>query len=260
MAEVNPSLIAKKDFDEMINLANKQANKFKDNPVKAKKYTNAALELRSAKTKLETLIDKTKNEFKVNDGSGGEMSFYDKYVTGKENVATIEWLTDLIATHESEIVSGAPVYDAEVNEINTHYDFIDATKKVGHDMLNGKGLSKALVGATIGVGVSELLAKGVTSVLAKEGIVQSSMGLFGLAKLGIKSLPAGLSALGSGMSMLWGFSPVAVVAGGALVALKAVPAIKRLVEKAVTKFKSNTAENNLFEDEANRKIAENVIS
>lgn len=260
MAEVNPSLIAKKDFDAVINLANKQANKFKDNPIKAKKYTDAALELKSAKTKLETLIAKTKSdEFKVNDVSGA-VSFYDKYVADKEDVATLDWLMGEISAHESEFVSGTPTYDAEVNDINTHYDFVDATKKVGHDMLNGKGLSKVLVGATIGVGVSELLTKGVTSVLAKEGIVQSSMGLFGLAKLGIKSLPAGLSALGSGMSMLWGFSPVAVVAGGALVALKAVPAIKRLVEKAVTKFKSNAAENNLFEDEANKKIAENVIS
>lgn len=259
MAEVNPRLIAKKDFDSMITLANKQANKFKDNPIKAKKYTDAALELRNAKTKLETLIDKTK-AITVTKTDGTEEKFYNLYVRDNQDNATIEWLMTELEGHESEIVGGAPAYDADVNEIDTHYDFIDATKKVGHDMLNGKGLSKALVGATIGVGVGELLSKGVTSVLAKEGIMQSSMGLFGLAKLGIKSLPAGLSALGSGMSMLWGFSPVAVVAGGALVALKAVPAIKHLVDKVVAKFKSNAAENNLFEDEANKKIAENVIS
>lgn len=258
MAEVNPSLIAKKDFDSVINLANKQASKFKDNPIKAKKYTDAALELKSAKQKLEALITKTKT-ITITKPDGSTDFFYNVYVQGKESNATIAWLMAELESHESEMVGGAPDIDIEVNEIDTHYDFVDATKKVGYDMLNGKGLSKALVGATIGVGVSELLAKGVTSVLAKEGIVQSSMGLFGLAKLGIKSLPAAMTSLGSGMSMLWGFSPVAVVAGGALVALKAVPAIKHLIDKAVAKFKSNAAENNLLEDEINKKIAENTI-
>lgn len=251
---VDPKEIAQKDFDSCIRMANTQANKFKDNPVKAKKYKDAAADLRNAKAKLDELLDKAK-QMKISDGSGGTTTIYDKYVNAKGDAVTLAWLNCEIIAHESEIVSGPVDYDAEVNEIDVHYDFIDATKKVGHDLLNGKGLSKGLAGAAVGIGIGELLTKGVTSLLAKEGIIQSSMGLFGLGKLGITNLPTAFTALQTGMTALWGFSPLIVVAGGAFIALKGIPAIKQLIDKAVTKYKSKVDENNKFEKDVNDLIA-----
>ncbi len=251
MASVNPGLIAKADFDVAIKLAKQQASKFKDNEAKEKKYKVAQQELENAKAKLDALIEKTKS---ITMSSGN--SFYVDYVQASESSVNLVWLSDKLAEKEAEMTSGAPTsVDVATNEIEPHYDFIDGTKKAGKDLLNGKGLSNGLFKATLGVGVGELLAKGVTSYLAKEGIMQSSLGLFGLGKLGITNLPTAFTALQTGMTALWGFSPLIVVAGGAMVAIKAVPAIKHLIDKISAK----TKENYKFEEEVNKMITEHSL-
>lgn len=237
MTAIIPELIAKGNFDSSIIIARKTAEKFKSNEGKANKYKRMQAMLESTKKKLDNAIEKTKSIML----SSGK-SFYEEYVQADESSVTLAWLGTKLGEKSSEITSGSPSeIDVTAESFVGHYDFIDRTKKVGSDLLNGKGISNGLVKTCIGVGVAELLTQGITSYLTKQGIMSASLDLIGLGKLGIANIPTAIAGLKAGIGALWGVSMVGLVAGGVFVALKTIPAIKHLVDKAKANHKDNHA-------------------
>ena len=243
----NPQEIQQGNFDSVIKLCSDQARKFKDNPDKAKKYEEEKKKLQKAKTKLADTIEATKN-IKMKSGK----TFYEEFIDGKENLVTLFYLSekiekeksagtiDITATVANKVDIDKISFDTP--EVQTTYDMVDKTKSFGNQILNGKGASKWLTRGCFGVMIGELLAQGITSSLVAEGIMGSSMGLFGVAKLGIvEGLPALWTSLGTGLTALAGFSPVLLGAGAAAAALIAIPLIKKVVDKVKTKHKNEVA-------------------
>ena len=243
----NPQEVQKANFDAVIKLASDQARKFKDNPDKAQKYEDEKKKLQQAKAKLEKIVEETKN-IKMTSGK----TFHEEFVDGKEHLVSLFYLSEKI---EKEKSAGTIDIQAtlankvdidkisfDVPEVSTTFDMVDQTKSLGKQILDGKGASKWLTRGCFGVMIGELLAKGITNSLVAEGIMAESMGLFGVAKLGVvEGLPALWSALGSGVTALAGFSPLMLGAGAAALALIAVPMVKKLVDKVKAKHKNEVA-------------------
>ena len=238
---LNPQDIQKANFDAVIKLASDQARKFKDNPDKSKKYEEEKKKLQQAKAKLEKLVEDTKN-IKMTSGK----TFYEEFVMTllylsekiekEKNAGTI----DIQATLANKVDIDKISFD--VPEVSTTYDMVDQTKSFGNQILNGRGASKWLTRGCFGIMIGELLAKGITSSLVAEGIMAESMGLFGVAKLGIvEGLPALWSSLCGGMTALAGFSPVLLGAGATALALIGIPIVKKLVDKVKAKHKNEVA-------------------
>lgn len=243
MTAIDPKYIAKSNFDNAIKTCQKSVDKFKGSE-RQKKYVLMLNELKSAKQKLDDAIEKTKS-ITMKDGK----TFYESFVEGNESAVTLAWLGDKINNERSkgEVTTDQAV-DVSTNEVDVHYDFVDRTKKAGKDLFDGKGIAKGLVNATIGVMVGELLTKGVTSLLVKNGVMSEAMGLVGLGKMGIANLPRLLPALKTGALAVWNFSPIIGVAIPALIALKAVPMVKHFVDKTKSKVKeASQFENNINE-------------
>jgi len=244
---LNPQDVQKANFDAVIKLASDQARKFKDNPDKSKKYEEEKKKLQQAKTKLETLIEETKN-IKMTSGK----TFYEEFVDGKEHLVTLLYLSekiekeknagtiDIQATLANKVDIDKISFD--VPEVSTTYDMVDKAKSFGNQILNGKGASKWLTRGCFGIMIGELLSQGITSSLVAEGIMAESMGLFGVAKLGIvEGLPALWTSLCGGMTALAGFSPLLLGAGATAIALIGIPIVKKLVDKVKAKHKNEVA-------------------
>lgn len=252
MTAIDPKLIQKRNFDNAIRTCQTQCNKFTNDPVRQAKYNKMLEELKDAKKKLDNAIKATKNIDIVVDAtttSPTTTKFYDAYIAASEDTVTLDFLESKLSEEKTAgRVAEDTELDTKTNDVELKVDFIDRTKQGLKDIFDGKGLSNGLVGACVGVGIGELLAKGVTSVLVKQGIMQSSMGLFGLAKLGVTNLPGLWSAISSGATALWGFSPVVAVAMAGVAALKLIPAVKHLKDKVVGRVKSaNQLETDLDE-------------
>lgn len=243
----NPQDIQKANFDAVIKLASDQARKFKDNPDKSQKYEDEKKKLQQAKAKLEKIVEDTKN-IKMTSGK----TFYEEFVDGREHLVSLFYLSQQIEKEKSNgtidiqaTVANKVDIDKisfDVPEVETTYDMVDQTKSLGKQILNGTGASKWLTRGCFGVMIGELLSKGITGALVKEGIMAESMGLFGVAKLGIvEGLPALWSALSTGVTTLAGFSPLMLGVGATALALIAVPMVKKLVDKVKTKHKNEVA-------------------
>lgn len=259
MTAIDPKLIQKGNFDKAIKTCQKQCNNFTNDPVRHAKYDKMLEELKEAKKKLDKAIDATK---KIYVDPTKEESFYDAYIASLKDTVTLDFLESKLSEEKTAgRVAEDTELDTKTNDVELKVDFIDRTKQGLKDIFDGKGLSNGLVGACVGVGIGELLAKGVTSVLVKQGIMQSSMGLFGLAKLGVTNLPGLWSAISSGATALWGFSPVVAVAMAGVAALKLIPAVKHLKDKVVGRVKSaNQLETDLDEMIKKQKDHEEAIA
>lgn len=245
METFDPRFLQKQNFDNAIKLCNQQCQKFsKDkDPVRFDKYDRMRKELKSAQSKLDAAIEKTKN-IEINDPSApsGKTTFYAKYVEANKNIVSLDFIETKLEESESDIVDPDNAkLDTRTNEVGIKVDFVDRAKHAFKDILDGKGLANGLCYACIGVAIGELLAKGVTSMLVKQGIMEASTGLFGLAKLGIANLPGAFSAISGGLTALWGFSPIVLVAGAGFAALKIIPALKHLKDKVQTNVKNANA-------------------
>ena len=243
----NPQEVQKANFDSVIKMAGDQAKKFKNDPDKSKKYEDEKKKLQGAKAKLEKIIEDTKS-IKMT----STKTFYEEFVEGREHLMSLLYLCEQI---EKEKTDGTIDIQAtlankvdidkisfDVPEIETTYDMVDKTKSFGKQILNGTGASKWLTRGCFGVMIGELLAQGITRSLVAEGIMAESMGLFGVAKLGIlEGLPALGTALSSGMTALAGFSPLTLGLGVTALALIAVPMVKKLVDKVKAKHKNEVA-------------------
>lgn len=237
--EFNVSEMGRDKLDKAIETCKKYAKKFASNPVRAQKYIDAQKRFENAKKKLLSAIEQTKEVKVMVDGK--EMSFYDAYIKGKEKTVTIKWIGDQLKLHSGEMVEPSKIDTTMDNVIYEKYDFVDATKNAALDIVNGKGLSNGLVKASILVGVSELVTKGITSYLVGTGALAESFGLVGLAKTLAANFPSYMSALGTGFSTLVGFSPLVAITGGVLVATKLIPRIKQTMDKNAKKLKDKAA-------------------
>lgn len=235
METLSPELMTAASFPKAIDLCKKQETKFKSQEVKKQKYAQMRKKLETAQEKLEKAVEATKT-IKMND----DKTFFDSFVKGKESAVSLLWLGEKLEEQKSNIKEGK-VPNVEAYDIDVaHIDFVDQTKQVMHDFLHGKGLSKGLFTAVAGVGIAEVLSQGITASLVRNGVMQSSMGLMGLGKLAWQNLPVAWQAISGAMTNLFAWSPIAVVAGGALIALKALPMIRGMIDKVAAKVKSKT--------------------
>lgn len=247
MEILDPKLIQKGKFDEAIKICDKQAKNFKNNPERANVYENAKKALQAAQKKLKEAVEATKSiETTTVDptDSTKKQSFYDKFIKDKEDFVTLCWLSAKIASEKSSSsieagsVAAADELKLNANEIETKYDIIDRTKRITKQILEGKGVAKWLTRGCLAVGLGEILAKGVTGYLAKEGIMSGALGLFGLGKLGISKLPALWSAIGTGVTALTGWSALFVGAAAGFAVLKTIPVVSNFVKSIKTKYKN----------------------
>lgn len=233
METLSPELLTKASFPKAIELCKKQETKFKNQEVKKQKYAQMRKKLEKSKEKLENAIEATKS-IKMDSGK----YFFDEFVSGKEEAVSLAWLGQKLEEQKDKITEGkAP--SVSVGEIDVvHVDFVDQTKQVWHDLTHGKGLAKGLFTAVAGIGIGEVLTQGITSSLVKEGVLQSSMGLVGLGQMAWQNLPMAWQAISGAMTSFFAWSPIAAVSAGALIALKAVPMIRGMVDRIKNKAKS----------------------
>lgn len=236
MEQVDPKKLNYGNLIEAIKITKKQMAKFKGQDVRCKKYETLLKKLEPTKKQIETIFEETK-KIEMDDGK----SFYDQFISGKESAMTLEYLGRKLeeCKKEGKIAKGKlEIKIAPEEEVDIHYDMVDRTKQFGKDLLEGKGKAKGILYATLGVGLGEALSLGVTNMLTSQGIMSGATGLFGLAKM---ALPAGWSAISSAVVGLTGFSTIVAGAVAGVIALKAVPAVKHLIDKAKEKSKNSRA-------------------
>lgn len=232
MAAIDPKNLTKASFPEAIKTCKKYESKFKDKEVKKKKYEGMRKVFEESEETLNKAIEATKS---ITMASG--KSFYDEFVDGKEATVSLAWLGDKLATESARITGGdIPDLGAHVS-VEFKYDFVDRMKQLGIDFTKGKGLAKGITTAASGVLIGELLTQGVTSFLAKKGIIDGAMGLLGLGKLGIEYAPMAWQAIAGAATSIASWSMLVPIAAGVLVAVKTVPVIKNIVDKVKAKHK-----------------------
>ena len=246
---LKPGEIQKGSFPETYKLLDAQIKKYNNDPVKKKFYENIKSRVKDAEKSCNSLIEKSKQIMLKDPADPTKTkSFFDLYVSGKEQFVSLLWFSDKIGSEErlgnidhtaSTVNIASLSYDN--GSVNTKPDFIDKTKSVWHQFTHQKGIAKFLANGCLAVGLGEVISKGVTSYLVKEEIVKSSMGLFGLVEMGIDKLPLLSEALSFGMNTIWNFSPLAVGLAGGFIALKAIPLARGLVDKLKAKHKDANA-------------------
>ena len=241
METLSPEILTQASFPKAIDLCKKQEAKFKNQEVKKQKYSQMRKKLEKSREKLDDTIEATKS---IEMKSGKK--FFDEFVSGKEEAVSLEWLGKKLEEQKDNIKEGKvpSIASSEIDVV--HVDFVDQTKQVWHDLTHGKGLAKGLFTAVAGIGIGEVLTRGITSSLVKEGVLQSSMGLMGLGQMAWQNLPMAWQSISGAMSSFFAWSPIAAVSAGALIALKAVPMIRGMVDRIKSKAKSvGEFENNM---------------
>ena len=253
MATTDVKSLSKASLPKAIETCKKMEAKCKDNEVKKKKYQDMRKTFEKAQETLKKAIEAT-NSIKLN---GSEKTFYQEFIDGKEDAVTLAWLGAKLSEQRNlgHIAGGKIPETGDDMSVEFKYDFIDRTKKVCKDFTGGKGIAKGLATGAVGVLIAELLTKGATNALVQHGILESSMGLIGLGKLGIKLAPTAWQALTGAATALVGWSPVVCVAAGAFVALKTIPMIKKAVDSVKKKHKEAGA----FDEEMKKLMAEQKV-
>lgn len=239
--------------------------KAEKNPVKADKYKNALTVYNAGLEKYNKVNEVCKN-MKVADTTGNEVSFYDEVVKARGaaiNLATVQYeMNEWIEAKKTEgkkltadSIKQADEFDGldlSVEEVNVHYNPIDRCKKAGLDILNGRGVAKGIMTTAAVVGIGDILCKGVTTVLAKEGIISGALDLVGLGKLGIQNLPALGELLAGGLKTFAEFSTLGLAGGAVILGLAAIPVVKGIIDKVKAKHKNAVAVEQALADELNK--------
>lgn len=248
MDNKNPAGLHLGNFDNVIKLfETKSKDLQKTNPDKAKKWKAAAVLFKGEKERLKTIIEKLK-AIKLED----DRTFYDAYVSGKDDFVSFERLSELLSAHRGDIkeesLATVDGLDLSTKTQNTRYDIIDYTKKVAKDLTTGGSLSKKIQKGCLFTFFGELLSQGITSALVKRGVMDYSMGLIGLGKLGIQKAPLLLPYLEQGAMMIAGMPQLALIAGGAFLVMKGIPLIKRSINKVKEKMQNAKAVDKKYEE------------
>ena len=232
MATFDPQSLTQTSLAEAIKTCKKFEAKYKDKEIKKKKYGDIRKTLEKSEETLNKAVEATKN-IKMQSGK----SFFEEFVEGKEAAVSLAWLGAKLGVEKDRITEGKlPNLGSDVS-VEFKYDFVDKTKQTWFNLTHGKGIAKGLTTAAGGILIGELLTQGVTAYLTKKGIMDGAMGLLGLGKLGIEFAPTAWQAIVGAAGALTSWSMVACVAAGALVAVKAIPMVRNLVEKAKAKHK-----------------------
>ena len=247
MTTVDPGKLQKGKFSKAIALCDSKIGLLKNKPDRAKKYEALKKAYQDAQAKVRKAIDATKEIKLANPTNQDKPSFYDEYISGKEEFVSLCWLSSKLnevknsgglATGEEVKVS---VIDTKSKEVDVKYDFVDATKNVVNQVTNGTGVAKKIAKGCLFVSLGEILSRGVTAALAQNGIMQGSLGLVGIGKLGISQLPKLLPILQKGLTMFMGLPQLSLIAGGAFAVFKGIPMIKKHIDKVKKNHKNAQA-------------------
>ena len=247
MSAIDSGIFSEKTFKKAIELCDSKISLLKNKPEQAEKFKKLKNSIQETEKRQKQIIEKTKTIKLVNPTDPNKPTFFDEYIAGKENIVSLCWLGSKLneAKNAGELeqssIAVVEGMDFKTKAIDPHYDFVDRTKSVMKQFLNGTGVSKQVAKGCIFAGLGELLSRGVTGYLAQEGIMQSAMGLVGLGKLGISQLPKLLPILQTGLTMVMGLPQLTLIAGGALAIIKGVPMIKKHIDKVKKKFKNANA-------------------
>ena len=195
-------------------------------------------------------IDKIVTKLKETTPTGETKNLYDLYFEGKtKTTLTLGYIGSKLNENGLNINNFDSVGQLDDNDLHVQRDFIDVTKDACENFAHGKGgLAGGLTKALIGVSVGELLARGVTAILAHNGIMEASTGLLGLAEMGFSSLnitniSSAFEVIGSAISTAatsaWTFSPLLVIAVPTLLAVKLLPVVMDKCHKMIKKFNAN---------------------
>ncbi len=173
---------------------------------------------------------------------GTENSYLTAFFEGKESAVTLAQVgivlkdkdvSALDAEFKTEIASG----DLEISPNATvQRTFMDRVKNLTGDIKYGKGKAVGLAKVMLGMGALSFATKGVTSALAKKGVISSSLSLFDLAGMGIERLPSLFSSIVSGATQVFNFSPIGFALVGGFLAIKALPKIRSFFQKTGQNF------------------------
>ena len=212
---------------------------------KRAKCRNAIEVFTKAKAKLESTITTLKNTPDPSSSTGA--SYYDTIFAGAaEDTLTMSYI--------GMKMSGTPVtidftdVPSQAN-VNLNHNFIDKSKDFGNEVLDGKGRAIGFANGLLGLGIADVATKGVTSLLAKKGIMDSSLGLFGLAKKGLSMLPEVLPSVGASLSAFFtASSPIGWAIIGGAIAVKLLPAVKRVLTKIGRSLKADFGAQKQFQN------------
>ncbi len=256
-----------------ITLCTTKINKFKNSPTLQKKWMAQKKAFENAHKRLTAVInylsghDKDGNEC----ATSGNPSLLAEFNVGGNalNVLSLAEIDRLMSSttgvdpSKYDKINGTVGTDgkmigvdykdtSDIESVVVKRDIFQTFGDLGRNILDGKGKSAGLAGTLLGVGVSEIAARGVTGFLAKKGIMESGMGLFGLIGEGWSQLPALWPIVQNGFSAIWGFSPLAVCTVGAFAAIKIIPSIKRFIDKSRKSIKELNSEKILAEELAKK--------
>lgn len=247
MTTVSADKLYKNKFSSAIMLCDSKINLLKDKPERAKKFEALKKSYQDAQAKLKKAIEKTKDIKLANPTDPKKPSFYEEFISGKEEFVSLCWLSSKLNSlkDNGELADGeeakANAIDTKTKDVDVKYDFVDATKNVVKQVTNGTGVSKKIAKGCLFVSIGEILSRGVTAAMAQKGIMQGSLGLIGLGKLGVAQLPKLLPILQTGVKMFMGLPQLSLIAGGAFAVFKGIPMIKQHIDKVKKNHKNAQA-------------------
>ena len=251
---INPQNIKRSDFAKIIKLLNDDSANFKNNQDRVNKNKAELKKIQDAQLKLENAI-KQSQETQVqvfddngdpkldNSGKPVTISLYEKLGgKDKENSFNLAMFAVMLEEANSGLEEkDKKKYDVSAKPVDPNYDFVDRTKHFFTGFLRGNGFANTLTKTCLGVAIGELLTQGATRLLVGQGLLTESFGLFGLGKIAVSKMPLVWEGLKTAGSFAMGNFPIALIGGAAFVALKAIPVIKNLCDKAGKRFENEHA-------------------
>ena len=244
---ISPETLYRGQFAKAIMLCDQKIKYYKNKPEKAKKFEKLRDAYRESQSKVNAIIEKTKTIELVHPTDSTKPSFYDEFVSGKEDFVSLCWLSSKLTSMKSagELTTSTEAVvdtlDFTAKNPDVKWDITDTTKSIWNQFKNGTGVSQKVLKGSLFVCLGELLTQGITSALAKEGIMQGAMGLIGLGKLGVAQLPKLLPFVESGIGFILGLPHLALIGGGVAAVVATVPAVKKMIDKVKKKHKNAEA-------------------
>ena len=227
---------------------------------KVEKYKNAITVFENAKAKLNSVIAQLKATPDPLSTSDPQESYFDTLFKGKEDAVTLTYIGTVLSGKGLNIAdfdkSGIADAKADMSRVNLNHNFIDTTKEFTDEVAKGKGRAVGLTNALLGIGIADTATKGITTLLAKKGIMEGSLSLFGLAKKGFTFIPSLFPSIQAGATTLFSACPAGWILLGGAVALKAIPVIKRTVDKISSSLKSDYGAQGKFDANIQKFVAE----
>ncbi|MBO5344634.1 MAG: hypothetical protein J6A51_01935 [Clostridia bacterium] len=243
--------------DEITKLGTPKNSKTK---TKIEKYNAAIKVFENAKSKLSSVIAQLKKTPDPLSTSDPQESYFDTLFKGKEDAVTLTYIGSVLTGKGLNIAdfdkSGIDESKVDMAKINLNHNFIDTTKEFTDDVAKGKGKAVGLTNALLGIGIADIATKGITTLLAKKGIMDGSLSLFGLLGRGFEAIPGILPSIQAGASTIFAACPMGWALLGGAVALKVIPVVKRAVDKIRANLKSDYGAQDRFNANMSKILAD----